>query len=114
MTPRRFVLAVLFAATAFAQDTPPWPDTYLARVEALALVQTINAGILSSRSATSTLEAWCRDHRLAPNPAIVADRVKGAAKPATPDQRQRLQVASDAELKYRRVQLRCGDRVLSA
>src|SRR5438067_1452589 len=113
MTAPRLVLAALLASTALAQDTPPWPDTYVTRLQALALVQTINAEVLASRSATLTLEAWCRDHRLASNPAIVADRLKIAPKPVTPDQRRRLQATADTEIKYRRVQLRCGDRVLS-
>jgi len=105
--------ALWIGIPACAQDAPAWPDTYLGRVEALAVVQTINAEVLASRSATLTLERWCRDHRLAANPAIVADVVRDAAKPATADQRARLQLSPQDEVKYRKVRLRCGDRVLS-
>jgi chorismate-pyruvate lyase len=110
---RRTCLFVLAVTAACAQDAPPWPDTYVARLQALALVETINAEVLASRSATLTLESWCRDHRLATDPTIVADLLKDTAKPATPDLRERLQVTAQEEVKYRKVRLRCGNRVLS-
>lgn len=111
---RLIVLAttVVVCAPAHAQKAPVWPDTYVARLQALALLQTLNADVLASRSATLTLEAWCRDHRLAEEPIIVAEIVKGVAKAPTPEQRQRLQVTVQDEVKYRRVQLRCGSRIL--
>jgi len=106
-----FVFAICLPAPA--QETPAWTDNYVARLQVLALEQTLNGEVLASRSATLTLEAWCRDHRLANDPRIVAERVKGMAKLPTAEQKQRLQVASDDEVKYRRVRLHCGDRVLS-
>jgi chorismate-pyruvate lyase len=109
----RFAWLIATAGLASAQDAPAWPDTYIARVEALALVQTLNSQLLSSRSATLTLEAWCRDHELAKDPKIVAERVRVASKAPDAEQRKRLQVPADAEVKYRRVHLRCGERVLS-
>ena len=98
---------------AYAQESPAWPDTYVARLQALALVETLNAEVLASRSATLTLQNWCRDHQLAKDPTIVAELVRGVVKRPTAEQRQRLQVTSEAEVKYRRVLLRCGNRVLS-
>ena len=82
-------------------------------MQALALIQTLNAAILSSRSATVTLERWCRDHRLAVDPTIVADVVRGADTPASAEQRGRLQVTAQETVTYRQVRLRCGGRVLS-
>ena len=96
-----------------AQSAPTWPDTFDSRVQALALIQTLNAAILSSRSATATLEQWCRDHKLADDPTIVADVVRGPETPATAEQRGRLQIGEQEPVKYRRVELRCGTRVLS-
>jgi len=112
---RLIAVAATIAACipARAQESPAWPDTYVARLQALALVETLNAEVLASRSATLTLESWCRDHQLAKDPTIVAELVRGAVKRPTAEQRQRLQVASEAEVKYRRVLLRCGNRVLS-
>src|SRR5580693_6323682 len=111
----RIAVAATIAACvpAYAQEPQAWPDTYVTRLQALALVQTLNAEVLASRSATLTLEAWCRDHQLAKEPAIVAELVKGVSKDPTAEQRQRLHVTSQIEVKYRRVQLRCGNRILS-
>jgi hypothetical protein len=98
---------------AFAQESPAWPDTYVARLQVLALIQTLNAEALASRSSTLLLEKWCRDHQLADEPKIVADVARGVGKIPTAEQRQRLQVTPQDEVKYRRVQLRCGNRILS-
>ena len=107
-------LSALFVRpSAQTPEPPPWPDTFLARLEAFALIQTLNADILASRSATVSLENWCRDHQLAAEPKIVARVVKGADKPPTSEQRQRLEVSGEDEVRYRRVELRCGARVLS-
>lgn len=108
-----FVAALVLVPRAWPQPAAAWPDSYVGRLQALALVQTIHAEILASRSSTLTLERWCRSHHLATEPRIVADRVKDAAKSLTAEQRERLQVASDDEVRYRRVQLRCGTRVLA-
>jgi hypothetical protein len=70
---------------------------------------------LSAVSATFTLEKWCASHRLAgtAEPKIVARLISGETKPATLEQRQRLEVAPGEELKFRHVRLLCGDRVFS-
>jgi chorismate-pyruvate lyase len=97
------VLAASLSAALSAQDTS----------SAQRLMQTLNTELLNSRSATATLETWCRDHRLASEPKIVARLVPGAAKATSAEQRARLQVADHGQVKYRRVELRCGDRILS-
>jgi hypothetical protein len=111
------VLLVCWAAVPAADSVsarePNRPDGFVARVEALALLQTLNADLLSHDSATLTLERWCDAHRLASPPRIVADRVTGAEKPPTPEQRRELHVTQDEPLRYRRVRLRCGTVVLS-
>jgi chorismate-pyruvate lyase len=90
-----------------------WPDTFVSRLEALALIQTLNADLLGSRSATATLEHWCRDHRLAAEPRIAASLVAGADRAPSDEQRQHLEVTASDAVKYRHVQLRCGAKVLS-
>ena len=105
--------AVVAGVLAHAQDTPRWPDTYVSRLEALALIQTLNAELLASRSATQTLEGWCRDRRLAEAPAIVAQAITGAPKMPDADQRKRLEVSAAEDVRYRRVRLRCGTHTLS-
>jgi chorismate-pyruvate lyase len=93
--------------------TPNWTGSFVARVEALALLQTLNAELLSHSSATLTLEHWCEAHRLASSPRIVAERVPGVDKAPSPEQRQELGVTSTEPVRYRRVRLLCGSVVLS-
>jgi hypothetical protein len=93
--------------------TAPWPNTFVARVEALAILQTLNADLLSHDSATLTLEHWCDVHRLASPAKIVAARVLDVNKPVSPEQRRELGVASTEPIRYRRVKLLCGTAVLS-
>ena len=102
-----------FAGEAAPARAQPWPASFVVRVEALAVLQTLNAELLSHDSATLTLEHWCDMHRLASPPRIVAERVAGADVPPTPEQRRELGVAAAASVRYRRVRLRCGAVVLS-
>jgi hypothetical protein len=88
-------------------------DAFVARLETLALIETLNADLLASRSATATLEKWCADHRMAEEPKIVVRRPIGPDKPASAETRGRLRLGDGEPLKYRRVQLVCGDHVLS-
>lgn len=110
-----WLAALAFAAAGAAQcaEAPAWPDNYHARLQVLALVQTINANILASTSATLTLEKWCGDHAMSPTPKVTAQLQRGVDKPASPAQRERLQVGADTPIKYRRVQLTCGGHLLS-
>jgi chorismate-pyruvate lyase len=93
--------------------TPTWPDTFASRVEAVALLQTLNANLLSHDSATLTLERWCDIHRMASPARIVAVRVSNSDKPVSPEQRRELGVTPAEVIRYRRVRLLCGTVVLS-
>lgn len=104
-------LALPVAPAVSARDS--WPDTPLARTQALAELQTLNAELLSHPSATLTLEHWCGAHHLAAQAKIVAHRVQGAEKPLPPDGRTLLGIGPAEPVRYRRVQLACGDTVLS-
>lgn len=102
-----------------AQAPATGPATTLAsqpadvpRLEAFARMQTLNAQILASTSATRTLETWCRDQQLAADPRVVAIQLPGGTPPSA-EQRQRLGVSAGEDVRHRRVQLRCGDRLLS-
>ncbi|KMO34474.1 hypothetical protein [Methylobacterium aquaticum] len=107
------LLAVPLAALPARAAGPDWPDTYLSRVEAVAVVQSLNAALLASRSATATLEGWCAAHHMAETPRLAARLDRGVDKPASPETRKRLAVGPDEPLRYRRVRLACGDHVLS-
>jgi hypothetical protein len=106
---------LLLPATAVASAAEPaaWPDSFVGRLEALALIESLNADLLAHDSATLTLEGWCADHRLADPARIVAERVSDTAKPANVEVRAALNVNPDEPLGYRRVRLKCGDHVLS-
>jgi hypothetical protein len=109
-----FALALL-ARTAGAESSgaPPWQEGFTARLEALALLETLNAELLSHESATLTLDRWCAAHRLASPARIVAERVDGAYQAPTDEQRQLLGVNAMETIRYRRVRLICGGHVLS-
>jgi hypothetical protein len=94
-------------------QTPNWTGSFVARVEALAVLQTLNADLLSHDSATLTLQRWCDVHKMASPPRIVASRVPDIDKPPTPDQRRELGVTPAEPVRYRRVRLMCGALVLS-
>ena len=96
-----------------AAAAPPWPDTPRARLAALALIQTLNAELLSSSSATLTLERWCRSHALAEPAQILARRIDTTQAVASETIRQDLQVSAQEPIQYRRVELRCGEHLLS-
>jgi chorismate-pyruvate lyase len=90
-----------------------WQDSFTTRLEALALLQSLNADLLSHDSATLTLDRWCGSHHLSDPPTITAERVHEVDKPATTAQRELLQVSATEPLGYRRVRLHCGAHVLS-
>jgi len=111
--PRRVRWLVGLALLAGPAAAQTLPGTFLARVEAQALLATLNAELLSHDSATSTLERWCGVHRLAADPRIHAQLQRGLDQPPTETQRRELGVGPDEPVRYRRVRLSCGDRVLS-
>ena len=114
---RRASLAVLLAALAGCASHAPlagaWPEPYVQRLGAQALLQQLNAELLSHDSATTTLERWCAGQHLADVPRIRAVRDPGTERPAEPDVRRALQAGDAEPLRYRHVQLLCGDAVLS-
>lgn len=110
------LLAGALAAGVHADEpprAPVWPDTALARTEALALLQTLNADLLSHDSATLTLERWCAAHGMASPAKVTAEPMQGASRDLPADLRAELGIGADEPVAYRRVALRCGGRTLS-
>ncbi len=101
------------AATAAAPAAPAWQDNFTTRLEALALLETLNADLLSHASATLTLDRWCALHKLAAPARVIAERVHGVDKPPSAEQRRLLGASAAEPIRYRRVRLACGDHVLS-
>ncbi len=106
-------LSVAVADAPPSAPNPSWTANALARVEALALLETLRAELLSHDSATVTLEQWCAVHRLASPPRIVAARVPDVDKPVSPELRRDLGVGPQEQVRYRRVRLLCGPVVMS-
>jgi chorismate-pyruvate lyase len=102
---------LLLSCAAAAAE--PWPDTPATRLEAVALLETLNADLLSNDSATLTLDRWCEAHKMATPAKVVAERVHGDDKGPTDEVRQLLGVGATDPVRYRHVRLHCGDHVLS-
>ena len=107
------LILLLTTAISSTAEPTPWPDNLVGRLQALALIESLNADLLAHDSATLTIERWCADHRLADPARIIAERVSDAAKAASDEVREALDVKPDEKLGYRRVRLKCGDHVLS-
>jgi chorismate-pyruvate lyase len=105
--------AVVAADDSTSAQTRNWSTNFMSRVEALALLETLNADLLSNNSATLTLEHWCDIHHLASPATIKAARVADVDKSVSSEQRQELHVSPTEPVRYRRVQLKCGTFVLS-
>lgn len=108
-------LPLLYSLSASAREPAEtrWTDDAYSRMKAMAMLQSLNADLLSHPSATLTLERWCGTHHLAQNAKVVARVVKGAAKPLPDGAREQLGIGPDEAVHYRQVQLVCGGLVLS-
>ena len=96
-----------------ARSVPAWSNDFLARVEALAVLETLNAELLSHDSSTLTLDHWCDAHHLASPAKVIALRDRDVNKEATAEQRKILGVSASEPIRYRRVKLVCGAHVLA-
>jgi len=110
------LLSLLAFGTAGGANEPTqisvWRDSLTTRLEALALLETLNADLLSHDSATKTLERWCDAHHLASPTTVTAERVS-EDKPVSDEQRRILEIGPAEPVRYRRVRLHCGAHVLS-
>lgn len=103
------VLATTFAGGAWAQSAASTPSV----ADAQTLTAQLAADLASQPSATQVLRQWCEQRQLADPAQIVAERQTGHDKPASAEVRSLLQAAPDEPIRYRRVALACGGRVLS-
>jgi hypothetical protein len=108
-------LPLLYSLTASAREPADlhWPDDAYNRMKAMAMLQSLNADLLSHPSATLTLERWCGAHHLAREAKVVAHVVPGTSKTLPEGAREQLAIGPDEPVRYRQVQLLCGDLVLS-
>ncbi len=96
------------------RDRSIWPDTAVARQAIDDMIRTLNMALLSSDSATLTLENWCRRLGLSGfSDMLVAARLYGEERPVTPEQRALLGIPQGEPILYRHVRLHCGAHILS-
>jgi hypothetical protein len=105
------VAALLAAAAPASAQEPQSP--YVQRLRLLAQLQTLNADLLSRDSATAVLQGLC-DRRDPEAPRIRAHRVETPDNPqAAMTARRQLGAAANEPIRLRRVELMCGEVVLS-
>lgn len=86
---------------------------YVQRLRLQAQLQTLNSDLLSQDSATAVLQALC-DRRNPDGPRILAGRVEVSDDLAAANAaRRQLGAAANEPVRRRRVELKCGDVVLS-
>jgi len=103
------------AAAPTASTTPTsasWPTDVMARLEATALLQSLNVELLTSDSEQQTLGRWCSSHGLVSNPQISIERVLDAEERPTEAQRKMLATSAKEPIRHRKVQVLCGATVL--
>jgi hypothetical protein len=106
----RALFGVAGAALCLAAPAAAVP---LPSAEARVLIASLETQLAARDSATDTLRLWCGVLHLADPPQIAAQRAPGPDKPADAEVRRLLHAAPDEPIRYRRVALTCGGRVLS-
>ena len=107
------LVLILGAPIAMAAGPVEWPNTPAARAVAKVRIAQLQQQLMSNPSATVVLAQWCAAHHLVPEPQIVARRVLGPPRPLPERVRLNLRLKPGEAVGYRRVQLLCGDRILS-
>ena len=103
--------ALVAASSPAAAEVSQSP--YMQRLRMLAQLQTLNSELLSRDSATAVLQALC-DRRQADAPRILARRIEAPDNPqAASAARRQLGAAANEAIRLRRVELMCGEAVLS-
>lgn len=99
---------------ATTQTASCWHDTAIHRLMLTALLNTLDNALLTTSSATRTLEEWSRAHHLAADPTVRAVRVASPERSCPAELLAALACSEKNEtLRYRHVRLMCGDLVLS-
>ncbi len=108
-----FAALTLAASSSTAEWTRAMPVARPSPAKAHAALQAFERELESHDSATVVLQAWCDAHGSAPGLKIKARAVKATRKRPPRAARQALRLGLDTAVRYRRVDLLCGDQVLS-
>jgi chorismate-pyruvate lyase len=107
------VLSLGAPIAAAASGPVQWPDTAAARDTAKARIEQLQQQLMSQPSATLVLAQWCIAHHIAQAPQILARRVLSPPRPLPERVLLTLRLKSHETVGYRRVQLLCGEHILS-
>ena len=101
-----------FPAATVAPDAARVDEVRIDDAQRYAQARMLRSRLLAGASATGTLEAWCQEHHRAQPAAVHAVPVSMQHNPPLAV-RQWLAIDATVPLRYRRVRLVCGARVLS-
>lgn len=105
-------MALLVTAASPVEAQEP-SSNYVQRLRLQAQLQSLNADLLAHDSATAVLQALC-DRHMPDAPRIFARRVEAPDDPAAANAaRRQLGAAANEPVRLRRVELTCGETVLS-
>jgi hypothetical protein len=113
MPMKSMILALLVLGQGGAALAGDGQDTPACRADAARALADFEGRLDRGGSATEVLRGWCAEHRLADPAVIRAERDTSVDKPASADVRALLGAAPGEAIRYRRVRLTCGARVLS-
>lgn len=106
-------LALTILCLAVSPPVIASPPSDKAVAESVRLVGRLSQALSRQPSATAVLEAWCGERHFSEKPEVTA-RLAVRADQAAPDAVRRDLAAKPGErVRYRRVELVCGGRVLS-
>ena len=112
---RPFTLHTL-SATGLALALITSPDVAPARqaetAQSLAEVSALRDEIGKAASATAVLDRWCVSHHMAPEGAVIAEKIANKPVSATAQLRRTLRL-KEWDRVQRHVRLRCGGHILS-
>jgi chorismate-pyruvate lyase len=88
-----------------------WTPAAYAAPGAATRLKAFEAQLEAHASATQVLQAWCDVH--APGTRVIAHQVQSESLAPSEEARAALKIEPGEAVRYRRVQLKCGDLVLS-
>ena len=109
----RWLVFALCMAACQPQRFSDSSAEFTKRVAALAVLERLNADLLSHPSATVTLRHLCQKLQLDPAGKVIAAPMSSASQALPADGRTVLQITESTAVRYRHVGLSCGDTVLS-
>jgi chorismate-pyruvate lyase len=107
------LLTLLAAAADPVPPLAPAPPAEMAALQKMRDLGRFGEELRSHDSATAVLETWCGERHFADPPKVVARLAERADQTPPPEVARELKPRAGQRVRYRRVELVCGGRVLS-